>query len=152
VTALSFFVPGIPRPQGSKRAFLNRRTGRPILVESSKGNGSWRVDVATCARAAVQAAGWTLLTGPVVLEARFRFQRPKGHWGRRGLLPSAPPVPFGKPDLSKLVRSIEDALTGIAYRDDAQIVWLELGKGYGEPGVEIAVRAWVEQAAGREAA
>lgn len=43
-----------------------------------------------------------------------------------------------KPDLDKLTRSIKDALTGVIYNDDSQIVGLHCFKEYGdEPGVDI---------------
>ena len=38
-----------------------------------------------------------------------------------------------KPDLSKLIRSTEDAMTGIVYADDAQIVEMTVKKHYGTP-------------------
>jgi Holliday junction resolvase RusA-like endonuclease len=38
-----------------------------------------------------------------------------------------------KPDVLKLARAVEDALTGILYRDDAQIVTEVLRKRYGDP-------------------
>jgi Holliday junction resolvase RusA-like endonuclease len=140
---LSFFVPGVPRPQGSKRAFSNPRTGKPILVESSKGNASWRVDVAYAARLAC-GKDWAQFIGPVIATFTFWFARPKSH--RRadsGLKPSAPRRHVSKPDLSKLVRSVEDALSGIVYHDDSQIYTLCAYKEYrefgGTPGVTIRI-------------
>jgi Holliday junction resolvase RusA-like endonuclease len=37
-----------------------------------------------------------------------------------------------RPDLSNIVKSIEDGLNGIAYKDDSQIVILEAEKRYAE--------------------
>jgi Holliday junction resolvase RusA-like endonuclease len=62
----------------------------------------------------------------------FRLPRPKGHYGRRGLRPSAPAYPNVMPDLDKLARAILDALTGIVWRDDAQVVRLDVEKIYHE--------------------
>lgn len=54
------------------------------------------------------------------------------------VLASARRVPSTVPDLSKLVRAVEDALAGIAYVDDAQIVTLNVGKEYGNAaGAEL---------------
>ena len=72
--------------------------------------------------------------------------RPKGHFGKRGLLPSAPIAPIVKPDLLKLARAVEDALSGLVYKDDAQIVREILDKHYGEPArVEIGLYRLDEQ-------
>ena len=52
----------------------------------------------------------------------------------------------------KLARAVEDALTGIVWRDDAQIVDEQLSKVYGEPArVEVDV-AELEHATLLEAA
>jgi Holliday junction resolvase RusA-like endonuclease len=40
--------------------------------------------------------------------------------------------PFVRPDLDKLCRAVLDALTGIAYKDDQQVVTLNANKTYGE--------------------
>jgi Holliday junction resolvase RusA-like endonuclease len=46
---------------------------------------------------------------------------------------SAPRYPTGRPDVLKLARACEDALTGVIWRDDAQIVVERLYKDWGEP-------------------
>ena len=40
--------------------------------------------------------------------------------------------PFVRPDLDKLCRAVLDALTGIAYKDDQQVVTLNANKIYGK--------------------
>src|SRR5207244_637695 len=89
------------------------------------------------------------LTGPVVIHFTFYRQRPAAHYGtgrNSGTLKASAPVyPTTRPDALKLARGVEDALTGIVYRDDAQIVEERLFKRYGRPGCEVKV--WrVEQA------
>ena len=41
-------------------------------------------------------------------------------------------LPTGKPDCSNLAKNIEDIMNGIFWRDDAQIVSLEVAKRYSE--------------------
>lgn len=74
-----------------------------------------------------------LLEGPLRLSATFYLPRPKGHFGKRGIRPSAPKYPTTKPDCLKLGRAVEDGMIGVVYRDDAQIVQERLHKVYGEP-------------------
>lgn len=140
-TQIDFFVPGLPRPGGSKRAFINPKTKRPIVTEDNSRSKDWRASVAQVASAAMERP----LEGALAITFVFCMPRPRGHYGKRGLLPSAPAHPTTRPDVLKLARSTEDALTGIAYRDDAQIVHETLIKAYGDPiGCRVAIRALSE--------
>ena len=44
-----------------------------------------------------------------------------------------------KPDLSNLIKAVEDSLNGVIYRDDSQIISLEAHKKFAEPGEEKVV-------------
>jgi len=61
----------------------------------------------------------------------FQFVRPKSHYTAKGALRDAAPRHVGKPDIDKLCRAVLDALTGIAYADDSQVVALDASKVYG---------------------
>ncbi|MEU0275969.1 RusA family crossover junction endodeoxyribonuclease [Streptomyces sp. NPDC006307] len=130
--ALVVVVRGLPGPQGSKR-----HVGGGRMIESSAKVKPWREAVVWAAVAArTRVKGFTKLDGPLLVDMVFSFDRPKGHMGsgrNAGTVrPSAPIRPHVKPDLSKLVRSTEDALTTAGvYGDDAQIVeYGQLGKFY----------------------
>lgn len=90
-----------------------------------------------------------LLTGPLAVEFVFYRARPKGHFrtGRLAhqLRPFAAPYPATRPDALKLARGVEDALQGVIYRDDAQIVEETLRKEYGTPE-RAEIRIWALQA------
>lgn len=134
--AITFTVHGHPEPAGSKRSVpMGQRWG--VIDANPKAKG-WKGKVEQVAGEIM--AGRPLLQAPIRLELRFFVQRPKGHYGKKGLLPSAPPYPATKPDVLKLARGVEDALTGVVYRDDAQIVDEVLEKHYGPERVEISVR------------
>jgi len=142
LVCLPFFVPGRPAPAGSKRMFLNRKTGKPTVVPDSKYQKPWMDSVR--ARAIEIFAGRPLLTGPLALYIRFIIQRSKGHYGtgrNAGTLKaSAPPFPTVKPDNVKLARGTEDALTGVVWRDDSQVVLHGIEKIYGDRlGAWIAI-------------
>lgn len=48
--------------------------------------------------------------------------------------------PTKRPDCDNIAKAVLDALNGIAYHDDAQIVGLSISKRYGEvPGVTIEI-------------
>lgn len=128
---LSFTVLGVAAPQGSLRAFVSKRTGRAFVTQANKRTMPWRQEVAARALQAPRVAGEEWPTREAVaLWAVFYLPRPNGHYGKKGLRPSAPKYPAKKPDLSKLVRAAEDALSGIAYDDDARIVRHRIEKLY----------------------
>lgn len=133
-------VNGIPAPQGSKSAFV-RKDGRAGMRESSKAVSPWREAV----RAETQRVlGRPILDGAVFVDITFRLPRPKGHTGKRGLLPSAPKHPAVKPDADKLTRAVLDGVTeGGAIRDDAQVCVLAVEKVYADdthpPGADIRI-------------
>lgn len=123
-----FALPGLPVPQGSKKLV----NGRMIDVNHRELR-SWRQDVAWAALDATSTDGMArIIDGPVTVTLDFYFQRPKGHFGKRGLRPSAPAAMTTRPDLDKLVRAVLDALTGVVFRDDAQVVSLTARKHYAD--------------------
>ncbi len=143
----SFFVPGRPAAQGSKRAFPRTSACGKIsvaLVESSKHLKPWRQTI----NAAAREHGLKRLEGPVGMSLTFVMQRPASHHiagaRDRPLKASAPPYPSGRVgDLDKLTRAVLDALDGVAYYDDSQVcLQSPVAKVYGnDPGVSIDVWA-----------
>lgn len=138
---LGFTVFGNAAPAGSKRAFVNPKTGRAIVTDDSKGSKPWKAEVKAAAGEVM--AGRPLLEGPLVVAFTFWRPRPLSHFTGSGDLNAAgrrTPAPTTKPDVLKLARAVEDALTGIVWRDDAQVVSEFIAKRYGEPArVEVVV-------------
>lgn len=146
VQRVSFHVVGRPEPAGSKRAFPIKRKGGGIGVTVSDANPKakpWQAAVADKAvTGMIRQFGddYELFDGPLGMAVVFELRRPKGHFGSRGLRPSAPLWPIVKPDCTKLLRAVEDALTGVVWRDDAQVVEQSVTKRYGEPeGAHVAI-------------
>lgn len=147
-SALVLTVAGRPQPAGSKRAFAHRHTGRMVVMDDAKSSAAWKRDVAVAARATLAQLGMggTLLEGPLGLDVTFVLTRPRRHYrtGRnlKELRDVAPAFPIVRPDTTKLVRAVEDALTGVVWVDDAQVVEQTARKVYGDPErCEIAVHA-----------
>jgi Holliday junction resolvase RusA-like endonuclease len=156
---ISFVVHGNPQPAGSKRGFVIKGKGaakdRVVVTDAAKNSRPWKSDVAAAAADAMRAPilsedgtrqigsqNGALLEGPLAVVFVFYVPRPKGHFGKKGLRPAAPAHPAVRPDVLKLARAVEDACTGIVWRDDAQIVHETIVKGYGEPArVEVKVQA-----------
>lgn len=154
MSTIQFFIPGIPRPGGSKTAFYVKSLGRAVLTDASGAKGrNWRQDVATVARQA-----WTRepLIGQVVLRVEFAFLRPKSHMGKYGVKLRAPQEHMQRPDTTKLLRSLEDACTGILWKDDSQIwhqtAWKRWTHTPGNAGALVCVEYPGCHACGREMA
>jgi Holliday junction resolvase RusA-like endonuclease len=131
-TRIHFTVLGRAKTAGSKRAFVNPKTGKAIVTDDSgKAGKEWRADVKSCAR---EAWDGPLLEGPLTVVLTVFRARPKSHFRANGdLKDSAPATPTTRPDLTKYARAAEDALTGILWRDDSQITDQVHAKRYGEP-------------------
>jgi len=149
---ITIVVRGTPAPQGSKRFVGTTKAGRGLMVESSKRVKPWRDAVRSDAVAARGQA--EPLDGPLYVEMRFYFPRPKSHYrtGKNAhlLRDNAPHSPQSAPDLSKLVRSTEDALTDAGvWVDDARVVHCVSAKYYTDathpdPGAVIVLGGYME--------
>lgn len=134
---VGFHVIGSPAPQGSKR-----HVGGGVLIESSKKVAPWRQDVAA---AALAVRPQEPLDGPLWAHMVFTLPKPKS-------APKSRVAPDRTPDLSKLLRSTEDALTTAGvWADDARVVeYMRAAKvwwGHGTcalplPGALIVVGTW----------
>lgn len=160
---LTLFVPGIPRPGGSKKACPRYgRDGKPIMaggrvltntVEMGKHTPAWRADVKAAA-----AAAWgdlPLLDAPLAITVTFTMPRPKSHFwtGKRAgqLRPDAPHFHTSAPDATKLLRALEDAITKVVWFDDGRIGRQVVEKVYGDkPGAQIVIEEMVADEPARE--
>lgn len=137
---------GSPAPQGSKR-FVGMRGGRAVLVESSKAVKPWREAVQDAVLYTTRIYGtpsdWPL-AGPLAASMVFTLAKPVSAPKRRRTWPDR------YPDLSKLVRATEDALTDCGlWEDDARVIRYDLlakvfpgedPQALDRPGVRISVR------------
>lgn len=147
-----FHVIGKPATQGSKVQHILRgrngqpitKDGRPITVmrEMNPKLLAWRQEVAYAASMAYQGP---LLSGAVELHVAFSKPRPKSHYrtGRYAgvLREDAPAYPTTAPDLDKLERAVCDALTGVIWVNDAQIVQKLSDKAWGLFKVTVVVQS-----------
>lgn len=119
--------------QGSMQAFA--RGGKAFVVQGGSAKrrqrlADWRQAVAQAAR----DAGTEPLEGPVVLDMKIGLPKPQTAPKRRRTWP----VGARSGDVDKLLRAVLDALTGVAWRDDSQVVGVFVMKDYApRPGVVV---------------
>lgn len=128
---LTIHIPGEPRPQGSKKAYV--RGKRAVLVEANPGLKTWRTTITHHAR---KHAG--TYTGERPLHVTYQFHLTKPKSVRRWL-------PWVKPDLDKLIRAVNDGLGDAKiWDDDGRITTITARKEYEtpeqKPGVFITIR------------
>jgi Holliday junction resolvase RusA-like endonuclease len=132
---VTFRVVAVPVTKGSVRAFVPPGTSRAVLTSTSTGLKAWEALI----RAAATPVIATLAPRAVgvVVGVEFVLPRPKAHPKTREREHTT------KPDLDKLARAVLDALTGIAYADDAQVCALTCRKRYAwiseQPGALVTV-------------
>lgn len=130
---LSVFIPGKPKPQGSK-VLGRRKDGSSFMREANSNARPWRSVVID----ALKPIATEPLTGAVRVHLHFYIP----------LLKKTPthPITRSSYDVDKLARNCLDALTlaGII-RDDSQVVSLIATKEYAErSGVQIRVEDYTE--------
>jgi Holliday junction resolvase RusA-like endonuclease len=168
MTTLCFTVLGEPMSKGSMTGELVTygdgspliKNGKPLVrVRPNKGRAleTNAQGIARVALAARQQAGFGLLRDCAIhVTARFYMPSPAYRYGsgrNAGLLKdSAAARPAKKPDADKLARQLLDAITGVIYADDGQVVSLLCEKHYAEgdqvPCTEVEVSVLLQQTVG----
>jgi crossover junction endodeoxyribonuclease RusA len=134
---LDFFVAGIPQPQGSKTVFLVRNragkvVGSNVTDDNDKVLRPWRRRVQIRAHNAMK--GRPPMDGAITVVLGFTLHRPVN------TPKSRTPHAIKKPDLDKLVRACFDAMSGVCYHDDSQVVELVTYKKIAELHQETGAR------------
>lgn len=137
-----------PVQQGSKKAIAVTRkvggqrvpTGKINMLEMGKGHADWRHLVEVEAKAEMaRTEGFVMMDGPLVLSGCFYMPRPASH--SKTVLS----YPMSTPDLSKLIRAVEDSLTTAGvWKDDARVVSIIMDERYAIPMTLPKLRDQVE--------
>lgn len=101
---IRFIIPGQPVAKGRPRL------GRGHVYTPAK-TVAYEQVVALAAKAAMR--GNKMLTGPLDVRLLFFLNKPKSNKSTE---------PVGKPDFDNLAKAVCDALNGIVWKDDSQIV------------------------------
>lgn len=149
VPILDFFVQGHPAPGGSKNFFPVWTKGGKLIIkktakgnemplmrvvdDAGKGNKEWRKIVGWEAKRAM-AFKIPIAGRPLQWKFNFWLKRPQAEINAAGELKLwAKKHHLSAPDVLKLCRSTEDAMTGIVWHDDAQVVCGSFSKQYCAP-------------------
>ena len=168
MTTICFTVLGEPVSKGSVVARVATygdgrivyKNGAPVAIKHDSSGQKGKRSAQEIGQAALvarnEAGGQMLRDVAIHVTLRFYTASPKGRYGtgrNAGLLKdNAPARPAKKPDVDKWARHTLDALTGVLYADDGQVVSLLCEKHYAEgdqpPRTEIEVSALLQQTVG----
>lgn len=138
---IQFFIPGTPIPQPRQRHAMIGGHVRNYTPTKHPVN-AFKASARMAARQAYQGPP---LEGPIELRVLFLMPRPKRmQWKTR-------PMPrewhTGKPDCENIIKSLQDALTGLVWVDDAQVCRLMAEKFYcrgdEQPGTWVRIECLV---------
>lgn len=110
---LRILVSGVPVAQPRHRVALRGRRA-VAYIPCDHAIHEWRQRVARFAAEAVREQGWQPSLAESGVGIDVTYHMPRARSNKRKL-------PTIKPDLSNLNKAIEDALTGIVWRDDSVI-------------------------------
>ncbi len=135
MSTLSFVAYVHPEPQGSAKAFVI--AGKAHITSSNAKLKPFRSEVTRCAMIAARDMGIVLpMAGkhiPVSVHFDAYLEKPDS-------VPKKRKRPSVKPDCDKICRSILDSLSGVAFKDDGQVVEIVAKLYYGSPErVEVIV-------------
>ena len=139
MSEIRIVVPGDPVGKGRPRAFQTRGARRTIKMHTPEKTRAYEQAIALAGKLAMQ--GREPLGGPVAMRLDIFMPIPAS-WSKAkreaALLSSV--MPISKPDASNVLKAVEDALNGIAYIDDSQIIDVWVRKRYSdEPRVEVII-------------
>lgn len=131
---VSFFVRGYAQTKGSAKAFFRKGMRYPVITNDNTKTKGWDQTIKAVAQNVAPEQLWT---GPIALEFVFYMKKPKNHPKTRRLWHTK------KPDLDKIIRAAKDALTGVIYADDSQVVRIIAYKQYSDlPGMWARIVHW----------
>lgn len=132
----SFVVPGVPVAQGRPR--FSKANGFVVAYDPEKSK-NYKAIIAYIANLKGPRIP---LDCPVRLSLKIFLPIPKSFSKKKHAEAVAGEIrPTKKPDVSNVLKGVEDAIKGIIYRDDSQIVeYGIIGKWYSEkPRIEVRV-------------
>ncbi len=146
--SLTIFIAGDPIPQGRPRGTIIKPKYKPAFIQfyDPPECQKFKDRVARLAKEylAKTFAKWEPINQPISIEITFFLNRikivggEKKEWVLKGTFPAT------APDIDNLIKAVTDALNGIIWSDDKNIVEIvrarKLYADGREPGFEITVR------------
>lgn len=130
MSAISFIVPGTPVGKGRPR-FAKR--GNFVKVYTPEATASYENLVKIIALNAMKKGGHLVLQAAVSMSMEI-YVTPPASWSakKRNSAFLGEIFPTVKPDLDNIIKGVLDALNGVVWNDDKQVIRLEVFKRYAQ--------------------
>lgn len=136
---IHFTIPGEPKAWRRSRHNGKRHYTDPVMA-GYQNTVKWLA----------KAAGAKLVEGPIAMEVTAYFKIPESATkARRAAMLAGDEYPTKRSDADNLGKAIMDALNGLAFNDDAQVVHLTVSKLWSSDP-RIVVRVWEHAKACRD--
>lgn len=139
---VTFHVPGKPRGKARARTVRNQSSNRTVSYKPEK---DLLYENLIKERFLNQAGEFYIEGGkPVTLRIVARFLPPKSTSKKKQKqMMDGEILPLKKPDMDNIVKVVADALNGVAYNDDTQIVLVSAKKAYSAiEGLDVTVEEY----------
>lgn len=139
---VTFHVPGKPRGKARARTVRNQNLNRTVSYKPEK---DLLYENLIKEQFLNQAGGFYIERGkPVTLRIVARFLPPKSTSKKKQKqMLDGEILPLKKPDMDNIVKVVADALNGVAYNDDTQIVLVSAKKAYSAiEGLDVTVEEY----------
>ena len=138
---ICFTVPGKPQGKARARTFYNPKTKGMSSITPEK-TVLYENFISTCY---LQVAGEDRFSDDAYIRIRiqafYEVTKSSSKVKRTAML-NGELMPAKKPDIDNIAKAVLDALNSVAYRDDTQIVELQIRKQYSEkPRLEICMES-----------
>ena len=139
---LSFEIPGTPVGQGRPRFTTINGHAKAYDPEKSQ---NYKAYVRMIATQAMQAIDFKMIEGAcsIVIMAFFEVPKSKSKKFKLAALNNKE-WPTKKPDVDNIAKAIQDALNGLVYKDDSNIVYMSVSKYY-NTNPKVLVKVWEEK-------
>ena len=135
---IHFKIEGKPVPQGRPRAV---RMGAGVRMYDPPKSKAYKQMVAAKVRSYMRINGIQMITEPLAVHLNFYFAPPKSYTKKKLKLIEEGKLHYTKSvDADNLAKGVLDACNKILFKDDSQIVELNITKQYGkEDCVEVSL-------------
>jgi Holliday junction resolvase RusA-like endonuclease len=143
---VSFTIPGEAVPKARPRVF--KRNGKATAITPAK-TVNYENLVKWTAHQAMQKAGAVMFHGPLQASIYISLPIPSSWCRKRQEMAIAGQIaPTKKPDIDNLVKTLFDAMNGVVFRDDSQVVFAVVRKLYSStPNTRIQISSTMQEAA-----